>query len=110
MPDEVRTAVYRIFQESLNNAWKHSRAEQVEAILDLRPDRVCLEVWDDGVGFEVPAHLGGHAGQGRLGLASMRERVEEVGGTWDIESKLGLGTRILVEVPLAAVQKAEEAK
>jgi len=107
MSDEVRTAVYRIFQESLNNAWKYASAEQVEATLDLREDRLRLEVRDDGVGFEVPAHLGGYVGKGRLGLVSMRERAGEVGGTCEIESQPDQGTRIIVDVPLVTSQWPE---
>jgi signal transduction histidine kinase len=102
MADEIRTAIYRIFQESLNNAWKYARAQQVEVALDLRSDRVCLEVRDDGVGFEVPAHLGGYVGKGRLGLVSMRERAEEVGGTCEIESEPGQGTRVSVRIPFGS--------
>jgi len=102
MPDEVRTAVYRILQESLSNAWKYAQAEQVEVTLDLREDRLCLEVRDDGVGFEVEAHLGGYVGKGRLGLVSMRERAEEVGGTCEIESEPGQGTRVSVRIPYAS--------
>jgi signal transduction histidine kinase len=99
MPDEVRTAVYRILQESLSNAWKYAQTEQVEVTLELRGDRLCLEVHDDGVGFEVESHLGGHVGKGRLGLVSMRERAEEVGGTCEVESEPGQGTRVSVRIP-----------
>jgi signal transduction histidine kinase len=102
MPDEVRTAVYRILQESLSNTWKHAEAEQVEVTLDLQAGRLCLEVRDDGNGFEVPAHLGGYVGSGKLGLVSMRERAEEVGGTCGIESEPGQGTRVLVEIPFSS--------
>jgi signal transduction histidine kinase len=102
VPDGLRTAVYRIFQESLTNVWKHARAQQIEARLDLRPDRVCLEVNDDGVGFEVLPHLGKYVGKGHLGLVSMRERAEEVGGTCTVESEPGKGTRVRVEIPLTA--------
>jgi len=107
MPDEVRTAVYRIFQESLNNAWKYAQAERVEATLALQEDHLGLEVRDDGIGFEVPAHLGGYVGKGRLGLVSMRERAEEVGGTFEIESEPGGGTRIVVYVPLSPAHHGE---
>jgi signal transduction histidine kinase len=102
LPDELRTAVYRIFQESLTNAWKHARAQQIGARLDLRTDGVHLEVWDDGIGFEKPPHLGKQVGKGHLGLVGMRERAEEVGGTCRVESKPGKGTRVLVEIPLVA--------
>ncbi|HSQ08905.1 MAG TPA: GAF domain-containing sensor histidine kinase, partial [Chromatiaceae bacterium] len=107
MPEEVRTAVYRIFQESLNNAWKHAQAERIEAILDLQEHHLCLEVRDDGIGFEVPRHLGGYVGKGKLGLVSMRERAEEVGGTCEIESEPGRGTRIVVRIPLSPAHHGE---
>jgi signal transduction histidine kinase len=66
-----------------------------------------LEVRDDGIGFDVPAHLGGYVGRGRLGLVSMRERAEEVGGTFEIESEPGGGTRIVVYVPLSPAHHGE---
>lgn len=98
MPDEVRTAVYRIFQESLTNAWKHAQAQQIEAALEMAPDRVRLEVHDDGVGFAVtPRRV---ASRGHLGLVSMRERAAEVGGTCGVESEPGQGTWVRVEIPL----------
>jgi two-component system NarL family sensor kinase len=98
MQDEVRTAVYRIFQESLTNAWKHAQAEQIDARLELQPDRVRLEVRDDGVGFAVtPQRV---ASRGHLGLVSMRERAAELGGTCGVESEPGKGTRVRVVVPI----------
>lgn len=100
MPEEVRTALFRIMQESLNNAAKHAKVEQVAVSLELEPGRVRLEVSDDGQGFEVPPHLGGFVGQGRLGLVGMRERAEKLGGTCRVESAPGQGTKVVVEVPL----------
>jgi len=93
IPEAIKRAAYRVFQESLSNARKHVQAGQVEATLEVGPDGVRLEVHDDGVGFEGPA---------RLGLVSMRERAEEAGGSLTIESEPGLGTQVLVEVPLKA--------
>jgi signal transduction histidine kinase len=92
VPEEVGLVLYRILQESLNNAKKHARAEEVEIAPDLQPDRVILEVRDDGVGFEVPAHLG---------LIGMWERAAQVGGSFDVESQPGQGTRVLVGIPLS---------
>jgi signal transduction histidine kinase len=100
IPEEIKLAVYRIFQESLNNARKHAEALQVEAILDVRPDCVRLEVHDDGVGFEVPAHLGGWIDANRLGLLGMRARAKELGGDLKVTSQPGHGTGIVVSVPL----------
>jgi signal transduction histidine kinase len=100
IPEEIKLAVYRIFQESLNNARKHADAQQVEAFLDVRPDCVRLEVHDDGVGFEVPAHLGGWIDANRLGLLGMRARAHELGGDLKVTSQPGHGTGIVVSIPL----------
>ena len=103
VPEEIKLAVYRIFQESLNNARKHAEAQQVEAILDVQPDCVRLEVHDDGVGFEVPTHLGGWIDANRLGLLGMRARAKELGGDLKVISQPGHGTGIVVSVPLPQV-------
>lgn len=100
VPDETRIAVFRVFQESLNNVQKHARAHCVEATLDATADRVHLEVRDDGVGFAVPEHLGGLASDGHSGLLGMRERILSIGGEWGVESEPGRGTRIFADVPL----------
>lgn len=100
VPDEVRIAVFRVFQESLNNTRNHAEAHRVEAVLDVTANRVYLEVRDDGVGFEVPEHLGELANGGHSGLLGMRERIQSVGGKWWVESELGRGTRIFADVPL----------
>ena len=100
VPDRVRVSLGRILQESVENAWKHAQAEQVEVTLNLRSGRLCLEVRDHGVGFEVPASLLAWVEQGKLGLASMRERAEGVGGTFHVESQSGHGSRVFVDVPL----------
>jgi len=107
VPAEIRTAVFRVFQESLNNTWHHAQAQCVEATLELAPDRLRLEVRDDGVGFAVPRNLGDLANGGHSGLLRMRERIEAVGGQWWVESQPGQGTRIVVDVPLAAAQDTE---
>jgi signal transduction histidine kinase len=57
-------------------------------------------VEDNGVGFEVPSHLGSLIDQQHLGLVGMRERAEGVGGAFNLESEPGQGTRISVDVPL----------
>jgi signal transduction histidine kinase len=100
VPREVRIALFRICQEGLNNALRHAEAGQVEVRLDLQDRGVRLVVQDDGVGFEVPAHLGSFIDQQHLGLVGMRERAEGVGGSFRLESQPGQGTRISVDVPL----------
>ena len=107
VPKKIREAGFRVFEEGLNNTWRYADAEKIEAALDLQPDRVHLEIRDDGAGFAVGPTLGGLANGGHTGLLGMRERIESVGGTWRVESRPGKGTRIVVDVPLSPVQDAE---
>jgi signal transduction histidine kinase len=89
----VKQELYRIAQEAMHNTVKHGRASQVALRLAQVDDEVVLEVQDDGVGFDASASFPGH-----LGLHSMRERVANMGGTFEIESAPGAGTRIRVQV------------
>lgn len=102
IPEEIKLAVYRIFQECLNNARKHAQAQRVEAILEVRADCLHLEVHDDGIGFDVPVHLGGWIDANRLGLLGMRARAQEFGGQIEVNSKTGQGTLISIQIPLTA--------
>ena len=89
VPKKVREAVFRVFEEGLNNTWRYAEAEKIEAALELQPDRVHLEMRDDGVGFAVGPTLGGLANGGHTGLLGMRERIESVGGKWWVQSQPG---------------------
>jgi len=94
----AESALYRIAQEALTNVAKHAQARQAEITL-LYDDRcVRLEVSDDGVGFQ---DLSPAARDGRhsMGMMSMAERADSVGGSCRIESSPGRGTRVVVEVP-----------
>jgi signal transduction histidine kinase len=95
---EVKHALYRVVQEGLHNVEKHARAKRVEVRLVSGPREVALELRDDGVGFDATASYPGH-----LGLVSMRERTENVGGTWNLQSQTGVGTVISVRVTLGNV-------
>jgi PAS domain S-box-containing protein len=90
----VKDALYRIAQEALHNTTKHARAENVGLLLEQETEGIMLEVRDDGIGFDPSGSFPGH-----LGLESMRERAERLGGTLEVESRPGNGTRILVRVP-----------
>jgi signal transduction histidine kinase len=92
----VEQAVYRIIQESLANVARHSRARLVEIELFYRPGCLYVAIVDDGCGFDVSRKLVG------LGLRSMRERVQSVGGQIIVESEPGNGTRVTAQVPLSA--------
>jgi len=91
-----QTAVYRIAQEAIGNALRHSGGA-VSVCLRRRQRSVVLEVSDSGRGFDVSAPQHG------LGLASMRERAGSVGGTLKITSAPGTGTKVRLTVPAAAV-------
>jgi len=96
VPQDVSLCLFRILQESLNNAIKHSGAQHFEVRLRGVSDEIQLTVRDCGVGFDAPAAL---SGQG-LGLISMRERASLVKGTISITSKPMAGTEITLLVPI----------
>jgi PAS domain S-box-containing protein len=98
LPEETRMALFRVFQESLNNIAKHSGATQAWVRFQLDGERVELEVRDNGQGFTRPANLVTLARQGHLGLVGMQERVEAVGGRLEINSTPGEGARVRVEI------------
>ena len=89
---EKETTLYRIAQEALTNVAKHSRATQVELVLERSPEHVLLIIEDDGIGFATDATTGG------FGLLGMQERASLVGATLEIESSAGQGTTILVRM------------
>jgi len=87
----------RIVQEGLANVRKHAHASAAQVVFTFNKDRIQVRVEDDGVGFEVARFfkVEGH----RFGLRSMRERAESIGGSFQILSAPGRGTRVIVEVP-----------
>jgi signal transduction histidine kinase len=111
LPDTVKTCVYRIVQEALHNAEKHSGAKLVKVAVRQYPDRLVAEIEDNGCGFSLNEQ-GRPARSTGLGLLGMRERAAIAGGSLNIESAPGRGTRILLTIPLpaAASSTAESAK
>ncbi|WP_112274605.1 sensor histidine kinase [Lentzea terrae] len=93
---EAETALLRIAQEALTNVAKHARASRVGVTLSYLDREAALDVRDDGTGF------GALPGTGGFGLISMRQRVESVSGTLEIESEPGGGTGISARVPVEA--------
>jgi signal transduction histidine kinase len=97
---ELETALFRVTQEAITNIAKHSGAETVLIQCLQRDNRISIEIEDDGKGF-VPANLPPPSARERgLGLLGMRERVELFGGTLELDSAPGSGTRIAVSVPV----------
>jgi signal transduction histidine kinase len=91
----LETAVFRVVQEALNNARRHSQSESVLVQLTVRGDRVRVAVEDWGVGFE-PSRVQ----ENRFGLRGIRERARLLGGRVHIDSAPGLGTCVVVDFPL----------
>jgi signal transduction histidine kinase len=91
----LENAIFRIVQEGLTNACRHSNSPQVRIVLDQQGDRVQIEIEDWGIGFEPQKVEETH-----FGLKGIRERARLLGGQATIESRRGQGTRIRVELPL----------
>jgi signal transduction histidine kinase len=94
----VETALYRIVQESLNNAVKHANATHVDIQLTHDDQHVNCRFQDNGAGFDLNEVLARRGSRG-LGLLGIRERVESLGGTLAIHSLPGSGTRLSITVP-----------
>lgn len=92
--------VFRVIQELLTNARDISDATRVQIHMDLGEDRILVSVEDDGSGFEMTELSRGGAAVEKLGLDTLRERVEMLGGRFQIESSPGRGTRVSFEIPL----------
>jgi two-component system sensor histidine kinase UhpB len=94
LPPDVQVVIYRVAQEALVNAARHSGATRIEVSLESQPQAVSLLVTDNGSGFAFAEE-----GKG-LGLSGMRERALLVGGKLDIDSRPGKGTTVRLEVPI----------
>jgi PAS domain S-box-containing protein len=91
---EAAVALFRIAQEALNNAAKHSAAKSIRVLVEDREGEIVLSVSDDGKGFAAE-----QAPRGRWGMTTMRERAEAAGGRFSIQSSLGNGTTVRAAVP-----------
>ena len=99
---KIETAVYRVVQEALANAAKHAGASNVEIHLNRVDKHLQCVVQDDGVGFDAASLLSRTARRG-LGLIGIRERLNAVGGTLQIDSAAGRGTKLLIRIPVEMV-------
>ena len=96
LPDHVATALFRIAQESIQNAVKHAEATNVRVVLSRMGTGVRLTVSDDGRGFVPTVGTVDHG----YGLVGMQERVQLLGGRLTVDSELGVGTTVRAVVPL----------
>ena len=95
VPDERATAAFRICQEALTNISRHSGATEVQLALNAEDHDLCLVSRDNGRGFPI-----GASKEGAFGLLGMRERAEAWGGAVSIDSALGAGTTVTLQLPL----------
>jgi PAS domain S-box-containing protein len=105
LPKEVSLCLFRVLQEAIQNAVKHSRSRHIEASLTATPTEIQLSVHDSGIGFEPEKVVSDHG----LGLTSMKERLKLVGGWLSVESKPEWGTTILARVPLGRMGESTSA-
>lgn len=96
---DTEVAAYRIVQEALTNVARHARAAHCRVKLMRRPAALQLDIEDDGRGFDASASGSPTMG---FGLIGMRERALRLGGTFQIESRPGMGTRLHIELPTEA--------
>jgi signal transduction histidine kinase len=97
LPRDVELAAYRIVQEAITNVVKHAHARECHVHLTHLPDRLLVEVEDDGIGFRGDTES--VSTERGLGLVSVRERASRLGGTFNILSAPGEGTRLVVSLP-----------
>ena len=100
LPDEMRTCIYRVAQEALQNVFRHSGAKS--AVVTVRQDAgsLVLSVEDDGSGFDPERTRG-------LGMLGMEERVRQLGGRFEVQSAPGKGTVLKVTIPDAVAAATE---
>ncbi len=96
----LKTAIFRILQESLNNVTKHSEASSVRLTLRKFDNKIDVTINDNGSGFDVEQVLNEEYPEKGLGLASMRERAEFSNGTFSVESREGKGTTLRASWPM----------
>ncbi len=100
----LEIAIFRIIQEALNNVQKHATAKRVSIQAEKLKNKIIIRIRDDGCGFEKNKVLSASR-RGSYGLIGIQERVELLNGTFEIFTKLGEGTDILVQIPVT--QKSE---
>jgi PAS domain S-box-containing protein len=99
LSQDLETLAYRVVQEALSNAGKHAQASRTSVHVDADGSQLRIEIIDDGVGFDSQ-RTREYLRMGRVGLASMRERVELASGTFTVHATPGKGTKITATLPI----------
>jgi signal transduction histidine kinase len=99
-PHLAEVNIYRIFQECLTNIGRHAQASQITISIEKQDGYVAFNVQDNGSGFEVDKVRYGESREKGIGLAAMEERARLAGGSFNIQSQPGVGTKITFTIPL----------
>lgn len=109
LPEQValplKITVYRLIQEALNNAFRHANGNAQSVTVRSGRNRLIVEITDGGPGFDLEQI---ENTEGRLGLSGMRERVESLGGIFNIDSHPGQGARVTADLPIRVDDRIEE--
>ncbi|GCE04952.1 sensor histidine kinase [Dictyobacter aurantiacus] len=105
IPEHLQAPIFRLLQEALSNIHQHAQASEIWITIDIQNHVLLTTIRDNGIGFLMPEQETGGQGpeahsQRHLGLHTMRERVQEVGGSWQLHSQPGSGTIITASFPL----------
>jgi len=110
----VRYQIHLVIKEALHNAVKHAAATQIHFGLEMSGNELCLHVSDDGQGFDLnaaPPPLDSQPSSNTgNGLVNMRQRVESLGGKWELKSAPNQGTRITIRIPTQSFRPAPSSK
>jgi PAS domain S-box-containing protein len=104
LPEEMRLALFRIFQQAMMNIVRHSEATEIHVRFAFDVEKVYLEISDNGKGFEVPSNWIEFVREGHFGLAGAAERASSFGGSFEVESIPGNTTTIKVSIPRQEAQ------
>ncbi len=99
LPEERELVLFRIAQEAMRNVWRHAQATQAEVTIEFGEGKTKITISDNGKGFTLPKMMGDLAKEGKLGLAGMQERARLIGATLTVQSELGKGSSLTVELP-----------
>jgi two-component system sensor histidine kinase DegS len=101
MAPHVEVTIFRVIQALLHNVWQHANASHVQVTLNLQGSAIGITVEDDGSGFDVDEALASAKEKKSLGIATIKQRLEMLGGSIQFESSLGRGTKVTMKIPAA---------
>ncbi|WP_442596358.1 sensor histidine kinase [Neobacillus sp. D3-1R] len=103
LPSKYEVSLFRLIQESVQNALKHANASEIQVKVEIKDERVTAVVKDNGKGFDV-----NEVKSQSFGILGMKERIELLHGVISIDSKPGAGAGILIQIPLVSLEKANK--